>query len=113
MPQAQFEAGVWLIGHLKEVLPNLKYIDGHCRWNPTSCPGRYFPLKKMIDAAEREADGLPFTDISGHWAKDLIIQAHEEGIIEGYPDGTFQPDKPMTRAESVALVMAAMKKAPG
>lgn len=55
----------------------------------------------------------PFADISGHWAKDLIIQAHKEGIIEGYPDGTFRPDAPITRAESVALVMAAMKKAPG
>jgi hypothetical protein len=113
MPQAQFEAGVWLIGHLKEVLPNLKYIDGHCRWNPTSCPGRYFPLKKMIDAAEKAEPQEPYYDIKGHWAESIIRQAITEGWVKGYPDGTFRPDAPMTRAESVALVMAAMKKAPG
>lgn len=48
MPEAQFKAGVELIKYLRTQLPNLKTIDGHKRWNPTSCPGRYFPLYEMI-----------------------------------------------------------------
>jgi len=39
----------------------------------------------------------------------LIIKAHEEGWAKGYPDGTFKPDKPLTRAEAVALIAAASK----
>ncbi|MFR2156609.1 MAG: S-layer homology domain-containing protein [Evtepia gabavorous] len=31
-------------------------------------------------------------------------QAAEDGFIEGYPDGTFGPDKYITRAEAVTLV---------
>lgn len=50
MPTAQFNAGVGLIAYLKAKVPSIKYVDGHCRWNPTSCPGKYFPLKQMIDA---------------------------------------------------------------
>ena len=113
MPKEQFESGVWLIRHLKGILPNIKTIDGHLHWNPTSCPGRYFPLKKMIDAAEKAEPQEPYYDIKGHWAESLIRQAIAEGWAKGYPDGTFQPDKPMTRAEAVALIIAAIKKAPG
>ena len=113
MPKEQFESGVWLIRHLKGILPNIKTIDGHLHWNPTSCPGRYFPLKKMIDAAEKAEPQEPYYDIKGHWAESLIRQAIAEGWAKGYPDGTFQPDKPLTRAEAVALIAAASKKAPG
>jgi hypothetical protein len=67
----------------------------------------------MIDAAEKAEPQEPYCDIKGHWAESIIRQAIAEGWVKGYPDGTFKPDKPMTRAESVALVVAAMKKAPG
>ena len=39
-----------------------------------------------------------FPDIDGHWAQDYINQAADAGIIEGYPDGTFGPQKQITRA---------------
>ena len=67
----------------------------------------------MIDAAEKAEPQEPYYDIKGHWAESIIRQAKAEGWVKGYPDGTYQPDTPMPRAESVALVMAAMKKAPG
>jgi murein DD-endopeptidase MepM/ murein hydrolase activator NlpD len=38
-------------------------------------------------------------DITGHWAEDVIKKMIETGRMRGYPDGTFQPDKPITRAE--------------
>ena len=96
-----------------EIEPSRKTIVGHFEIDKKerpNCPGELFPFDEIISYLN---EGLPFSDIGGHWAKDLIIKAHEEGWVKGYPDGTFQPDKPMTRAESVALVMAAMKKAPG
>lgn len=52
----------------------------------------------------------PFKDVpADHWAAGIIEQAKAAGIVSGYPDGTFQPDKPITRAEAVSLVMNAVK----
>jgi len=48
MPEAQFKAGVELIKYLKLQLPNLKTIDGHKKWNSTSCPGKYFPMHRLL-----------------------------------------------------------------
>jgi hypothetical protein len=44
------------------------------------------------------------SDISGHWAQQTIEKWLSQGLIEGYPDGTFGPDKPVTRAEFVTMV---------
>lgn len=47
MPQAQYEAGVWLIRHLLKLLPSIKVVEGHKYFEQTSCPGKYFPLEQM------------------------------------------------------------------
>ncbi len=43
-------------------------------------------------------------DIGGHWASADIGQAVSTGYVKGYPDGRFQPDAGVTRAEFVAMV---------
>jgi uncharacterized lipoprotein YddW (UPF0748 family) len=45
-----------------------------------------------------------FKDIQGHWAKPCIEQLAQKRIINGYPDGSFKPNSPVTRAEFAALV---------
>ena len=52
---------------------------------------------------------LPFSDTSGHWAEKYIRNVYFAGIMEGYPDGTFAPDKAVTRAELAKVVDEAMK----
>jgi len=44
------------------------------------------------------------SDISGHWAEDVINKWTGNGVISGYPDGTFKPENSITRAEFVKLV---------
>ncbi|MFB9751060.1 S-layer homology domain-containing protein [Paenibacillus hodogayensis] len=44
-----------------------------------------------------------YNDISGHWAKNDIELLTNKLIVEGMTDTTFQPDRPLTRAEFVAL----------
>ena len=45
-----------------------------------------------------------FTDLQkDHWAYEVIQKAAQAGWISGYPDGTFRPDQPITRAEVVAI----------
>lgn len=49
-----------------------------------------------------------FSDIEGHWAKNWITQAVELGFVSGYQDGTFRPDRTITRAEFSKLINSAM-----
>lgn len=49
-----------------------------------------------------------FSDIQGHWAQDFINTCHREGLLNGYPDGTFRPNNATTRAEAFAI-LARMK----
>ena len=53
-----------------------------------------------------------FPDIDGHWAQEYINQAADAGIIEGYPDGTFGPQKQITRAEAVTMVNRTLDRHP-
>jgi len=48
-------------------------------------------------------------DISGHWAEAAIRQAVSGGIVKGYPDDTFKPDKTVTRAEFSVMLMNVLK----
>lgn len=48
-------------------------------------------------------------DVSGHWAEAAIRRCMERGLMKGYPDGSFQPDKPVTRAE-LAVILDRLNK---
>ncbi|HEY8345548.1 MAG TPA: S-layer homology domain-containing protein [Bacillota bacterium] len=50
-----------------------------------------------------------FTDIEDHWAKEYITALAANKIISGYPDGTFQPERPVTRAEMVTMLTRLLK----
>jgi uncharacterized repeat protein (TIGR02543 family) len=56
--------------------------------------------------------GNSFSDISGHWAESEIKRAAYLGWIEGYTDGTFRPDKDITRAESMTLINRVLNRIP-
>ena len=53
----------------------------------------------------------PFSDVpAGHWAYDAVNKLAAEGVVDGYPDGTFGGDKLMTRYEMAQIVAKAMAK---
>ncbi|NMB36305.1 MAG: hypothetical protein GX989_08490, partial [Firmicutes bacterium] len=54
-------------------------------------------------------------DVEGHWAQGTIQELVGEGIIDGYPDGTFRPNNKITRAEFATLIVKAfhLKAGPG
>ncbi len=45
-----------------------------------------------------------FNDIAGHWGEPFIIEAGCQGIVQGYPDGSFKPDRLVTRAEFTVML---------
>lgn len=59
-------------------------------------------LTRFYEEQEHEGRDL-FSDISGHWANNMINRAAEIGFISGYTDGTFKPNQNITRAETVTM----------
>ncbi len=53
-----------------------------------------------------------FPDLDRHWAKSCILALGDRHIVQGFPDGTFRPDTPLTRAEFAALMFVAFPNAP-
>ncbi|HEY9695158.1 MAG TPA: S-layer homology domain-containing protein [Oculatellaceae cyanobacterium] len=58
------------------------------------------------------AQALSFPDVQGHWAQTFITALASREIIVGFPDGTFRPDAPVTRAQFAAMINKAFNRAP-
>lgn len=54
---------------------------------------------------EKEAATTVFEDTEQHWAKEYISDLAEKEVVEGYEDGTFQPDKEVSRSEAFKMIM--------
>jgi len=82
-------------------------------------PGRFAPDVAMTRAEmaafvdrflddRRSAGGWtssPFSDMTpAHWAYGAVLRLASDGWLQGYPDGTFGPDRPATRAEWIHLL---------
>ncbi|MEO0397747.1 MAG: S-layer homology domain-containing protein, partial [Cyanobacteria bacterium P01_A01_bin.137] len=54
---------------------------------------------------------VQFSDVSSnYWASEFITSLATRDIIAGFPDGTFRPDEPVTRAQYAAMVRKAFNK---
>jgi len=53
------------------------------------------------------SSAFAYSDVSGHRYEDSIQQVLGRGIMNGYPDGTFQPDKILNRAELLKIIIGA------
>ncbi|MDZ8055007.1 MAG: S-layer homology domain-containing protein [Aulosira sp. ZfuVER01] len=52
-----------------------------------------------------------FSDVSSnYWAAQFIQQLSQRGVIAGFPDGSFRPEEPVTRAQFAAMVNKAFQK---
>ncbi|MBP1736226.1 MAG: xylan-binding protein [Oscillospiraceae bacterium] len=56
----------------------------------------------MINASAHGSDEI--TDVSGHWAQDVMLDWQEDGFLTGDGDGNLDPDSEITRAEYLTLV---------
>lgn len=66
----------------------------------------------LINAAPSFAQSGGFSDVSSsYWARDFIAELSQRDIIAGFPDGTFKPDAPVTRAQFAAMLRKANEKA--
>ena len=64
---------------------------------------------ETVTSSAIQSNEKVFSDINGHWAEGRIKEAVKIGFVSGYQDGTFKPDKTVTRAEFATLLNNAMK----
>lgn len=88
-------------------------IGGQVDGDTISVDVEYFAKFAVLVIDEESVPEMPkeeitFTDISRHWAEAQIRQAVEQGIVSGYPDGTFKPDSRVTRSEFTLMLMNAI-----
>ena len=87
------------------------YEDGSFRPNGYITRAEFATIAaRFFDVTYNGKDLFP--DINGHWAKDYINQAANKGFVNGYEDGTFKPDRNITRAEAVTLVNRTLDRHP-
>ena len=51
-----------------------------------------------VEAVKGEEVKAVFSDTGSHWAKEYIEKCYEKGLIDGFDDNTFKPEKTLTRA---------------
>jgi hypothetical protein len=60
---------------------------------------------------DRESSATPFADVpANHWAYAAIQSLAADGLVEGYPDGGFKGDRPLTRYEMAVLIARVIAK---
>src|ERR1700722_20348185 len=65
----------------------------------------------MMIGSSRVALATPFSDVpANHWAYQYIQSLAADGIIDGYPDGKFKGDRPLTRYEMAVVIARVIAK---
>lgn len=66
-------------------------------------------LLSILTVTFMASSAFAYPDVtSRHWAAKEINELSEQGILVGYPDGTFQPDELVTRAEFASMAIKAL-----
>jgi hypothetical protein len=83
------------------------YPDGSVRPDSTITRAEMAAMifRLLADDAKNANYQIPFSDVEqGKWYSQAIAYLASQGIVAGYPDGTFRPDQPITRAEFAKMV---------
>lgn len=87
------------------------YPDGTFRPNAAITRAEFAAIAARFDS-NGDKTTAKFSDIATHWAKDEISIAYNNGWITGYPNGTFGPQRDITRAETMTLVNRVLNRLP-
>ena len=87
------------------------YPDGTFRPNAAITRAEFAAIAARFDN-DGDKTAAKVSDIATHWAKDEISIAYNNGWITGYPDGTFGPQRDITRAETMTLVNRVLNRQP-
>ncbi len=83
------------------------YPDGTFKPDRSITRAEMAAILARVHGPSREAEGDTeiYPDVAtDHWARAAIGKAIQGGLLSSYPDGTFQPEKAITRAEMAAII---------
>jgi len=66
--------------------------------------GLMFTMIVSMFSGAALAQSTASSDIQGHWAQAALEKWNSQGVLKGYPDGTFHPNAEITRAEIVTVI---------
>ncbi|TVQ06540.1 MAG: S-layer homology domain-containing protein [Leptolyngbya sp. DLM2.Bin27] len=73
--------------------------------------GAFAPVISAAPVVAQTQTQTQFVDVpANHWARQFITSLAARGVIAGFPDGTFRPDEPVTRAQYAAMVRVAFNQ---
>ncbi len=71
--------------------------------------GKFLLTLMIFVFAASNSSAKEFNDLTAeHWAQKEINALADDSVVVGYPDGTFRPDQPVTKAEFVTMVIKAL-----
>lgn len=89
------------------------YEDGSFRPNASITRAEFTKIAVSFFKHAGGASANPFNDVpDSAWYAEFVKAAAELGLIDGYEDGTFRPNAPITRAEACAIVNRTLGRAP-
>ncbi|NMA07600.1 MAG: hypothetical protein GX929_00620 [Clostridiales bacterium] len=65
-----------------------------------------------IRGYKADRSGTKFSDMGQHWAREYANAMYNTGLMSGYADGKFYPDRPITRSEVVIIINKLLNRAP-
>lgn len=89
------------------------YPDGTFRPSANITRAEIAAVIYKYKALQGAGGGTAFFDVRGdHWSSPIIAAVVAKGYMAGYPDGTFQPEKALTRAEAVTILNRVLNRVP-
>jgi hypothetical protein len=83
---------------------NQKIISVGNQLNPARVIGLIDFITATVDTPSQIGVSSRFADLEGHWSVAFVEALVSKGFINGFPDGTFQPATPITRAQYAAVI---------
>lgn len=80
------------------------YKDGTFQPNANITRAEFATIISKVFDLTVTGNGQTLSDTSGHWAESSIRALTEKGLLSGYSDGTFKPNKDISRAEIISII---------
>jgi hypothetical protein len=80
------------------------YQDGGFHPDASITRAEFATVLAKVFGLSGNAAGSTLSDISGHWAEASISALQQKGVISGYQNGTFMPNRVISRAEIIAMI---------
>ena len=97
--------GGWVVG-IRTIEGNTSASDGSQSNGGMVCEKTRYPSQIVAVCRPQYTPEEPevVDDVSGHWFTPSVEWAREKGLIKNYPDGSFKPNQPITRAEACVML---------